>query len=264
MKYVEKWQPTKYVMRKGQLRASHDTKEIGVGSRLMADRVAALYAKYLPRYARGRLLDLGCGKVPLYMAYRDTTTEVVCVDWEGAAKHSPHLDLAQDITEELPFDDGSFDTIIVSDVMEHIPEPASVWAQLKRLLAPGGHILLNVPYYYPIHEAPYDFYRYTEFALRRFAEAANLEVVVFQPLGGSPEVIADIVAKNLVPIPVIGPVLASFVQSVVALVARTGPGAKLSAKTAQLFPLGYFLIAKHPDAAGNPSEPRAALASGEA
>lgn len=262
MKHVEKWQPSKYVVRKGQLRASRDTKEVGLGSRLMADRVAAVYAKYLPRYARGRLLDLGCGKVPLYQAYKDTTTEVVCVDWEGAAKHSPHLDLEQDITQELPFDDDSFDTIIVSDVMEHIPEPAGVWAQLNRLLAPGGYVLLNVPYYYPIHEAPYDFFRYTEFALRRFAEEANLEVVVFQPLGGSPEVIADILAKNLVPVPVIGPLLASLVQSVVSLIARTGPGARLSAKTAELFPLGYFLIAKHRDAAAVPGESQAALSAG--
>lgn len=262
MKHVEKWQPSKYVMRKGQLRASRDSREVSIGSRLMADRVAAAYAKYLPRYARGRLLDLGCGKVPLYLTYKDSTTEVTCVDWEGAAKHSPYLDLEQDITEELPFEDGSFDTIIVSDVMEHIPDPAGVWAQMKRLLAPGGYVLLNVPYYYPIHEAPYDFYRYTEFALRRFAEEADLEVVVFQPLGGSPEVIADIVAKNLVPVPVIGHLLASFVQSVVSFVSRTGPGARLSAKTAELFPLGYFLIAKHTDEANKLDRSQAALSAG--
>lgn len=250
MKNVDKWAPSKYVLRGGQLRASRDSSEVGVASRLIADRVAAVYGKYLPKFARGRLLDLGCGKVPLFLAYRDHVDDVTCVDWGSGLHDTVYLDVEQDISEELPFADGDFDTIILSDVLEHIAEPTKVWSQLARLLGPDGYLLLNVPYYYPIHEEPYDYYRYTEFALRRFATDAGLDLVILEPLGGSPEILADLMAKNVAALPIVGPWLAALVQAAASLLTKTGPGMKLSAKTAKWFPLGYFLVAQKPAAPG--------------
>ena len=61
MKNKENWKPSKYVWKKSKLIASRDKKQVGVGSRLMADIIAGYYEKYLPKYAHGRLLDLGCG-----------------------------------------------------------------------------------------------------------------------------------------------------------------------------------------------------------
>ena len=80
MRNYDIWQPSKYVYRNGKLTASRDEREVGVSSRLIVDLVAGVYDKGLRQYARGKLLDLGCGKVPLFMAYRDYLTHNVCAD----------------------------------------------------------------------------------------------------------------------------------------------------------------------------------------
>lgn len=245
MKDRDSWRPSKFVYRRGRLIASRDTNEVAVGSRLMVDRVARCYDANLRRHAKGLLVDLGCGTVPLYRAYADLVTDVVCVDL-GGTPHARHLDVECDLNEPLPFADRTFDTIVLSDVLEHIARPELLWAEMARILAPGGEILMNVPFYYWIHAGPYDFYRYTEFALRRFVEQAGLDLVQLDVIGGAPEVLADVVAKNFAPVPVVGYPVAVAVQWTTKAVTATRFGRKVSRVTGATFPFGYFLIARKP------------------
>ena len=242
MKNANQWTPSKFVLRNGRLLASRDPREVGVGSRLVADRVAGVYEAHLPAHARGRLVDLGCGRVPLYEAYKDLVSENVCVDWGNSLHKSEHLDFECDLCGRLPFQDGEFNTILLSDVLEHVSEPEHLWTEMARILKPGGKLLLNVPFCYGVHEAPHDFYRYTEFALRRFAEMSGFRTIVLQPIGGAPEVLMDILAKHLQSIPLLGRPLASALQAITQALVRAGPGRKISEKTARSHPLGYFMV----------------------
>lgn len=246
MKNRESWRPSKYVYRKGKLIPSRDPKEVAVGSRLSAGLTAAFYDRSLRRYARGRLLDLGCGKVPLFLAYRDHVRDNVCVDWMGAADENPYLDLEWDLAMPLPFKDGEFDTILLSSVLEHIPQPERLWDEMSRILAAEGKIILNAPFFYWLHEQPYDFYRYTEFALRRFVERSGLTLVELESTGGAPHVIADLLSKNIQFIPAIGPGLAILIQYVAGAFVRTGLGGRISGRTRRAFPFGYTLVAEKP------------------
>jgi SAM-dependent methyltransferase len=246
MKSSDKWKPGKFVYRNGRLRASRDSRELGIGSRLVTDLVAKVYGENLPLFARGRLLDLGCGKVPLYLAYKDLVTECVCVDWENTLHKNEYLDSHCDLTQALPFADGEFDTIILSDVLEHLPQPELLWREMTRILAPGGRILMNVPFYYQIHEHPHDFYRYTEFALRRFVQEAGLTLVKLEAIGGAPEILADVFAKNVRRWAVVGRPLAIFTQWLAGAFVRTGVGKRASESTRANFPFGYFLVAEKP------------------
>jgi len=243
MKDAGSWSPSKFVYRRGKLVASRDTNEVAVGSRLMVDLVARCYDANLGGHAKGRLVDLGCGTVPLYRAYADLVTDVTCVDI-GGTPHARHLDVEHDLNEPLPFTDRSFDTIVLSDVLEHIARPELLWAEMARILAPGGELLMNVPFYYWIHAGPYDFYRYTEFALRRFVESAGLELVQLDVIGGAPEALADIVAKNFAQVPVVGHPVAVAVQWFAEAAAGTRLGGKVSRVTGATFPFRYFLIAR--------------------
>jgi SAM-dependent methyltransferase len=244
MKNPEHWHPTKYVYRNNRLRASRDREHVAIGSRLAADLTAAFYDKHLRNYARGRLLDLGCGDVPLYQAYRDLVADVTCADWKNTPHDARHLDIECDLSAALPFKEGEFDTIILSDVLEHVPEPAALCREMARILAPGGTLIMNVPFLYGLHEKPHDYYRYTEFALRRLIGQAGLNIVLLEASGGSPVVHADFLAKHLQFIPLLGPPLAMFVQWCAALVISTAPGHALSRKTAEHFPFGYFVVAQ--------------------
>jgi SAM-dependent methyltransferase len=244
MKNRNKWQPSKYYYRKGKLKASRDRNEVGIGSRLITDLVAEYYDKYLQQYAKGNLLDLGCGKVPLYLAYRDYVADNICVDWENTLHKNDYLDYECDITKALPFENEEFDTIILSDVLEHIFQPEHVWKEMSRILLRNGKILMNVPFFYCLHERPYDYCRYTEFALRRFVECSGLKLVQLDPIGGSPEVIADILVKHIQFIPWIGESIAIIIQYLTMVFIKTTLGKKISKKTSQVFPLGYFLVAE--------------------
>jgi SAM-dependent methyltransferase len=236
------WKPTKYVYKNAALVASRDRDEVFVGSRLIADLVAGLYDRNLRLHARGRLLDLGCGKVPLFLAYKEHVTHVTCVDWENSLHKNEYIDAECDLTRKLPFQDAEFDTIILSDVLEHIPEPRGLWSEMARVLSSGGKIVMNVPFYYWIHESPHDYYRYTEFSLRKFAEESGFKLIYISSVGGAPEVLTDVLAKTVILSPVLGHSLSVFIQFVSTVFLKTRFGRKLSNKTKETFPLGYFLV----------------------
>ncbi|HEX8639654.1 MAG TPA: class I SAM-dependent methyltransferase [Allosphingosinicella sp.] len=245
MRSPETWKPSKFVMRGGRLAPSRDRSQVDVGSRLMVALIADRYQRALPRHARGRLLDMGCGSVPLYGAYRDHVTEVTCIDWANGAHGNHHLDRECDLSAPLPFADGSFDTILLSDVLEHLPDPRHCWSEAARLLAPGGKLILNVPFYYQVHEEPHDYFRYTEFALRRFAADAGFDVVELTAVGGAPEIVVDIIAKLLTKLP-LGAGPAAVLQWVAGRAGRSRLGGRLSRMTQFRFPLAYFMVAAVP------------------
>lgn len=80
----------------------------------------------------------------------------------------------------LPFPGGRFDGIVCLEVLEHVPDPAMVVGEIARVLKPGGVAWLSMPFLYPLHDAPYDFQRYTEYGLRRDVQRAGLEVVALR------------------------------------------------------------------------------------
>jgi SAM-dependent methyltransferase len=245
---AERWRPSKYEIDPGRgLRPSRAG--VGRSSGLIADRVAAFYGAAIPIRARGSLLDLGCGSAPLFGYYREYVTETTCIDWSSSLHPNPHLDLVHDLNDPLPVASASYDTVILSDVLEHVRQPAQVMAEIGRVLRPGGTLLMNVPFLYWIHEAPHDYYRYTRFALEYLAGSAGLEVDELEPIGGLPEVAADLSAKAVARVPRAGAMLAALVYHVSTLVLQTRIGRRVSQVTSPRFPLGYTMVATKPGGA---------------
>lgn len=248
MQHADRWRPSKYVMRRGRLRPSNDPRELAVSSRLIGRLLVDHYQPVLAAHARGAMLDLGCGKVPFHAAYRDLVEETVCVDWPGSTHGTLHVDAYCNLASALPFADAAFDTLLSSDVLEHLPDATLAFREMARVLRPGGKLLLNTPFLYMLHEVPHDYARHTRYSLERLAVGAGLQVLVLEEIGGLFDVLADLAAKGLSPLPVMGNGLAAMVQRCALLLGATPPGRRLRCLSAPRFPLGYLLVAGKPDA----------------
>lgn len=125
----------------------------------------------------GPLLDIGCG----YRPYRSLfPIEQIGVDYT-ALDASPHL-LAT--AEALPLRDGAVGVVLSTQYLEHASEPAMTLLEMRRVLRPGGRLLLSTHGVFPHHAHPNDFWRWTEEGLRRQVAAAGFDVDAIHRHGG--------------------------------------------------------------------------------
>ena len=135
-------------------------------------------------YARGALLDVGCGRRPLIDVLARHTDACVGVEPDRSRYAHGSRPEAWGSALSLPFQDATFDTVVAFQVLEHVPEPARMMAEVARLLRPGAHLILTAPHMWGIHEEPEDYYRFTPYGLSYLAGAAGLQVLRVMALAG--------------------------------------------------------------------------------
>ena len=246
MQNVDKWLPSKYKILNGNLLPSDS---VSVGSLTNVRLIAESYQRNVLRYIIGKTLDLGCGNVPLYEFYKDKVTELTCIDWNESCHDSSalHLDIIHDINKRLPFEDQTYDTVILSDVLEHVQEPIMLMSEIKRILRKGGCLILNTPFMYGIHEAPYDYHRFTKFALRQYCETLGMKIHVLDEIGGVIDVACDIFSKVFSKLPIIGSCFATLCNWLSRKVIKLQIVNKFNKTSSTKFTLGYFLVCQSID-----------------
>ncbi len=132
---------------------------------------------------RGDLYDLGCGEAPFREFFEDYADRYIGVDW-SASLHNTKADIVADLNAPLPIPSGVADTVVSVSVIEHLREPQLMLSEAFRILKPGGNIVLEVPWQWWVHEAPYDFFRYTPYALQAMFSKAGFAEIVVEPLSG--------------------------------------------------------------------------------
>lgn len=135
-------------------------------------------ASVMPTF-RGRVLDVGCGLQPYRQFLDATQTEYVGVDRIGPLTNPTVVGAAED----LPFEDESFDVVLSTQVLEHLPDPLCALREATRVLRRRGRIVLTVPGVWPTHEAPYDFWRFTRYGLSKLLQTCEIEAKTIAPQG---------------------------------------------------------------------------------
>jgi ubiquinone/menaquinone biosynthesis C-methylase UbiE len=139
-----------------------------------------------------RVLDAGAGEcqyAPLFRHcnyktqdfshYAGTTSGVLSEEWKYGK-----IDYVSDITD-IPAPDGSFDVVLCTEVLEHVPKPVETIKELARVLAPGGTLLLTAPLSSAVHQQPYHFYGgYSPFFYKKFMPEFGLVIKEIKPIGG--------------------------------------------------------------------------------
>jgi SAM-dependent methyltransferase len=130
----------------------------------------------------GNLLDVGCGSKPYRSYLRVDSYAGLDIDNETNRSRG-YADFFYD-GKVFPFEDNKFDSILCSQVLEHVFNPDDFLKEVFRVLKPGGKLLLTVPFVWDEHEQPYDFARYSSFGLRHLLTKQGFQITVQLKLGG--------------------------------------------------------------------------------
>lgn len=110
--------------------------------------------KKIFNYTSGLVADIGSGPDRL-------ASHIINVDMFPF----PGVDVVAS-ADKLPFGDATFDGVVNESLLEHVPDPSAVAAELVRVTKPGGYIYTSAPFIHPFHASPDDFNRFTRSGLR--------------------------------------------------------------------------------------------------
>jgi SAM-dependent methyltransferase len=135
-------------------------------------------------FISGIAYDLGAGDAPYRSWLLTLASDYRSVDWPNSHHKNSAIDIAADLNGPLPIGSEVADTVLAFSVLEHLHCPQNALEEACRILRPGGHLLVQTPWQWWIHEQPHDYFRYTPYALRRMVERAGLSVVGIQAEAG--------------------------------------------------------------------------------
>lgn len=134
--------------------------------------------KVVSHYIKGKVLDLGAGDFNRY-GHLFNCDEYLKMD----IRSGPNVDIVGS-ADNIPFPDQHFDSIISTQVFEHLPNFEKAAKEVSRVLKSGGYFLLTVPQWSELHEEPHDYWRFTNFGLIELLKMNGLSLIVLDRRGG--------------------------------------------------------------------------------
>ena len=215
------------------------------------------------KYAKGQLIDIGCGRMPYRRVLEPLVDSYIGVDHPKISKlykSGVKPEVLAD-AKKLPFDNNYFDTALLIQVLEHVDSPEEVIKEATRVLKPNGVMIISIPFFYPLHDMPYDWGRYTSSALKSFLARASLRIIKIEQQGSFieffPQIlntflikrINDIIINNfnlysiiflivLIPFSIFTILFNNFLIICIKILSRLFP------KYPNYFPLEYLIVAR--------------------
>ncbi len=142
----------------------------------------------------GNLLDFGCGSKPYKNLFINASSYVGLdynIDKINGGATGSDLDYNG---KDIPCADGVFDSVISTEVFEHLFNLEDNLREIRRVMKPKGLLLFTCPFALGEHEVPFDFARYTSFGLKFLVEKNGFEMIYFNKTGSSVSVIFQFIA----------------------------------------------------------------------
>jgi SAM-dependent methyltransferase len=155
--------------------------------RLLADDVESLIARVPAGEGARRALDLGCDRSPYggSLAKRGYRVETLDLTTDGEADHAGTV-------ERTGLSDEAFDLVLCTQVLEHCDDPFLGVREIRRILRPGGHLIVSVPHVWFYHPHPADHWRFTQEGILKLCSDAGLRPVELLGQGGAVVTFAQI------------------------------------------------------------------------
>lgn len=154
----------------------------------MIERTTLTYAvKKYNSCCNGMCLDLGCGN----KEYKEflKVNDYIGVDVSKDSK----ADILCD-AHFLPFKNACFDSVLCTQMLEHVQNPNKVCSEIVRILKAQGTILLSVPMIWELHEEPNDYYRYTKYGINFLLKKNGFKILHIESRGGGGKVIGQMIS----------------------------------------------------------------------
>lgn len=154
--------------------------------------------------------------------------------------------IRHDLEKPLPIEEEKFDHVLAFNLLEHIYNFSQLSKEVHRVLKKDGTFIITVPYLFPIHYSPKDYFRYTNMALEKLLkDVSGFKSVDIKPLGSGVFSACSVLVDRVTPRPLriillISRPLISIADLLCAWLA------KILGKSyrAEHYPLGYFVVAK--------------------
>lgn len=130
-------------------------------------------------YIKGETLDLGAGNAKYRHIIKPKTTKYVTFDMVDG----PNIDIVGDILN-LSLESSSFDTVISTQVLEHVRKPWVMVSEINRVLKSGGVAIASAPFLVPYHADPHDYFRYTKEGMSALFLENGFDVLECNSYGG--------------------------------------------------------------------------------
>jgi SAM-dependent methyltransferase len=132
-------------------------------------------------FAKGDFLDIGCGNKPYKELFSPAVKSYVGCDIIQSSENLVDVICPAD---RLAFEGEQFDTVLCTQVLEHVANHKGVIAETFRVLRPTGKAIFTVPFCWELHEEPYDFFRVSKHGLQYLFEEAGFKVELIKSNGG--------------------------------------------------------------------------------
>ncbi len=129
-------------------------------------------------FIKGVVLDAGSGNSRRYKSFFKFD-KYMTLDINSSGKP----DIVGSV-ENIPLDNDSVDSVVSTQVLEHIKNPPKAVEEFYRILKPGGYCLATVPQYSELHEEPDDYFRFTKFGLEELFKNAGFKTILIERRGG--------------------------------------------------------------------------------
>lgn len=148
--------------------------------------------KKFSSYIKGDILDVGSGKSDRYSRLFKFN-KYIRLDIDPGCEP----DIVAD-AQNIPLSDKSFDSVISTQGLEHMPNPLRAITEFFRVLKENGHCLVTVPFFNEMHEEPHDYWRFTRYSLEMMFKEAGFKIISIEPRGGFFSVIAQLCTRYFI------------------------------------------------------------------
>lgn len=148
--------------------------------------------KFSP-FIKGIILDVGCGGMNRYENYFSKKDKYLTLDIDPNNK--PDIIAS---AENIPMGNNTVDSVVCTQVLEHLKNPTQAIAEFYRILKNGGYALITVPQWGELHEEPNDYYRFTNFGIKHILESAGFTLVEIDQRGGFFSVVSQTNIRYLI------------------------------------------------------------------